>query len=182
MSSDKVTTAEDESSTIQLAPELWRHILSFSSPVDLCSISLANKELHAWSGGNRYWKKLCFLRWKGKQNVARFIHTENLTWKQRYAWAEFDKHRPTITQEEVCYFSWKLIYNGQESRLGLRKFSPDGTYTSPYAGVCEWTLLQNRLCFMGIALPVERSEDNWGWVFGKGYSTQYTSVEDTTGT
>jgi hypothetical protein len=158
-----------------LPDAVWHDVLSFSDPSDLCGMALVNKNFHSWANQDFFWKVHCLKRWAGKQGVSHFhFHT----WKQGFAWAEYDKYRKVIRREEICHYAWKLIYNGTESRMGLRRFQEDGTYHSPYAGVCEWTLFQNKLCFMGIALPMERNEGTWGWVIGKGHATEYQSVEE----
>ena len=161
-----------------LLPELWSHILSFATSTELCRMSYVNKEFKNCSSSDILWENHCEQRWKGKQNVSRFRSKTSLSWKQRYAWAEHDRLRQIITRDEICHFSWKLVYNGNESKLGLRKFKPDGTYDSPYAGVCEWTLFQNRIIFLGVSLPIQRDiENTWGWIIGADSSTLYYSME-----
>jgi hypothetical protein len=169
------TTDNDQNEELWLPDALWHHILSFSGPTDLCAMALVNYTFRSWANQDGFWKVHCQKRWEGKQGVSRFRY--HRTWKQGYAWTEYDKHRKLIRREEICLYAWKLTYNGAESRMGLRRFREDGTYHSPYAGVCEWGLYQNKLCFMGIALPVERDKETWGWVIGKGHNTEYRSIE-----
>jgi len=169
------------SKEIMLQPDhVWQHALTFLSPSDLCSVALVSHEFHGWAVSDRLWEPHCHKQWEGKQGrKERFLSkaNNNLSWKQRYAWAAFDGQRQTITFEEFCYFSWRLLYNGQPSKLGLRKFSPDGTYHSPYAGRLEWTLVDNHLLFMGIGLKFERNLETWGWIIGRGTGTVYYSVD-----
>lgn len=161
-----------------LLPEIWSHVLSFATSTELCRISSVNKEFKKCSSSDFLWEKHCEKRWKGKQNVSRFRNKTSLSWKQRYAWAENDRLRQIISRDEICHFSWKFIYKGQESKLGLRKFKPDGTYYSPYAGVCEWSLFQNKITFLGVSLPIQRDiEGTWGWIIGADSSTVYHSME-----
>jgi len=160
---------------------IWQHTLGFLSAADLCTVALVNKEFHAWATEDRLWEPLCHQQWEGRQGDKEFFWSskQQLHWKQRYAWAAFDSLRQEITRDEFCYFSWKLLYNGRESRLGLRKFLEDGTYHSPYAGRCEWILMNNHLMFMGISLKFERDLETWGWTIGKGTGTVYLSVDTT---
>ena len=108
--------------------------------------------------------------------VEKLIH-EPKSWKESYILAEIDSRRKVITREELVYFKWKLIYDGSPSQMGLRQFSEDGTYWSPYMGTCEWQLNYKCLMFAGMALQVERNADTWGWVIGRGERTVYHSVE-----
>lgn len=103
-----------------------------------------------------------------------------LSWKQRYGWTICDSQRQHITRDEICYYAWKLTYNGRASKLGLRTFLPDGTYHSPYAGRCEWILDENNNCFsfMGITLNIKRDVTTWGWIIGHETSTVYKSIVD----
>ena len=167
---------ENNEEEYYLPDPLWHHVLSFCAVPELCSTAVVNKNFHKWSNQDCYWKDHCLKRWNGKLGTSK-IRDRFKTWKQRYAWGEYDKYRGVIRNDEICYYSWKLIYNGTESRMGLRKFQEDGTYHSPYAGVCEWALFQNRLCFMGIELPISRNPKTWGWIIGKGHPTEYHSIE-----
>jgi len=173
----------------ELLPDaIWRYILTFFHPRDLCCMALLNHDFYNWANDDALWKEHCLARWQGKQSIGRMLrrHQEHnnrnnndhrtLTWKQWFGWAEYDKTRPIISQDEMCDYAWKLIYNGAESRMGLRKFLPNGTYHSPYAGLCEWALMDNRLCFMGLQLPVTRNLETWGWIIGPGTATVYHSV------
>ena len=139
-------------------------------------MALVNKTFHTWSNHDDFWKGHCHHRWEDKQGLSLLRPCDR--WKQRYAWAEYDKYRTTITRDEISYYKWKLIYNGTESRMGLRQFLRDGTFHSPYAGRCEWQLFGNRMCFMGIELAVERNPSNWGWIIGRGRPTVYYSIEE----
>ncbi len=91
--------------------------------------------------------------------------------------AEMDSRRKLLSREEFTHFKWQLIYDGHPSRMGLRQFHQNGTYWSPYIGVCEWLLHGRHLMFAGMALLVERNEENWGWIIGRGERTVYYSVE-----
>ena len=82
-----------------------------------------------------------------------------------------------MTREELIYFKWNLVYDGYSSRMGLRQFNSNGTYWSPYIGVCEWLLHGQHLLFAGMSLVIERDVDSWGWVIGRGQRTVYYSVE-----
>ena len=113
------------------------------------------------------------------------VTNSKLSWKQCYAWIEYDmKYRPYITREEIVYYKWKLLYNGRESTLGLREFKNDGTYNSPYMGLCQWSLdtMNNRFLVMNMSLPIERSivgtNHGCGWIIGKGSNTVYYSIEE----
>ena len=99
------------------------------------------------------------------------------SWKESYALAEIDSRRRYMSVEELVNFRWQLIYDGSPSRMGLRKFNEDGTYWSPYMGLCTWMLDGERLAFAGMSLLVERNASNWGWVIGRGQRTEYHSVE-----
>jgi|Transcript_9124 hypothetical protein len=109
-------------------------------------------------------------------NMGSLMH-EPSSWKEAYLMAEIDSRRQTMAREELVHFKWKLVYNGGPSRMGLRQFEANGTYFSPYIGVCEWLLHGNQLMFAGMSLAVERDENTWGWVIGKGQRTVYYSVE-----
>lgn len=180
------STTEISSSCSGLPDEIWRYVLRFLTPYDLCfKTSLLNKTFYDFSLGQHdsntddeicMWKVHCENRWKGKQNIHTFLSKTTMSWKQKFAKAEIDILRNRITEEELCRFRWKLIYNGRESGYGLRKFSSDGTYESVY-GVCEWVLFQDKLCFMGLSLPIERDPVTWGWTIGKNTRTVYTSQE-----
>ena len=168
-------------SSTMIQPDLWQHALSFLSEIDLCSAALVSREFYRWATEDRLWEPRCHRQWEGKQGRKELFFQSKpggLSWKQRYAWAAYDGQRQIISREEICYYSWRLIYNGCESKLGLRKFMEDGTYHSPYAGLCEWTLSDHnrRLVFMGMSLPIERDLETWGWVIGKGSATAYFSV------
>ena len=165
----------------RLPDVLWNLILSHLAPKDLSSISIVDKHFYSLSNQDSLWKILCGRRWEGKQSIPCRRSNSNhaaFSWKERYAWAEFDKYRSVLSRTELCHeFHWKLIYNGKESRLGLRKFDANGTFTSPYAGVVQWTFFENKLCFMGVLFPIERNPENWGWIIGRGSPTEYHSVE-----
>lgn len=103
---------------------------------------------------------------------------EPISWKESYIMAEIDSRRILMTTEELVHFRWKLIYDGNPSQLGLRKFNENGTYWSPYMGICEWFLGDNRLSFAGMTLLVERDPITWGWVVGRGQRTEYFSVDE----
>ena len=184
----KVDTATSDA--VLLIPDgCWQHALSYLNPQELCRVALVNrKEFYHWSNDDMYWKEHCKRRWKGKQGTTRLFssqHTSNEhnsaitaeSWKQRYAWAEYDKFRRYIYREEISYYRWRLVYNGAESRLGLRQFLPDGTYDSPYMGRCQWLLHENRFLVMNMSLPIERDPETWGGIIGKGSNTVYYSVE-----
>mmetsp|Transcript_19979 Transcript_19979/g.28307 ORF Transcript_19979/g.28307 Transcript_19979/m.28307 type:complete len:135 (+) Transcript_19979:169-573(+) len=102
--------------------------------------------------------------------------------KQQMQYSIYDSKRHIITPYEIAYFQWKLYYNGEPSQMGLRQFNANGTYNSPYSGLCEWTLQDNHLVFMGVVLPVVRNPHNWGWIIGSGCRTVYYSIEPTTTT
>ncbi len=91
--------------------------------------------------------------------------------------AEIDSRRTVMAREELVHFRWNLLYEGKPSQLGLRKFNENGSYWSPYMGVCEWILHGRQLLFAGMALTVERDPRNWGWIIGKGQRTVYYSVD-----
>ena len=110
-------------------------------------------------------------------NMGSLMH-EPISWKESYIMAEIDSQRIIMTREELVYFRWKLIYDGTPSQLGLRKFNDNGTYWSPYMGICEWFLHLQQLSFAGMTLLVERNPSNWGWVIGRGQRTEYNSVDD----
>jgi hypothetical protein len=99
------------------------------------------------------------------------------SWKESYILAEIDSRRRYMSREELVRFRWQLIYDGSPSKMGLRKFNEDGTYWSPYMGLCTWILHGQLLTFAGLSLPVERNASNWGWVIGRGQRTVYHSVE-----
>mmetsp|Transcript_7982 Transcript_7982/g.16635 ORF Transcript_7982/g.16635 Transcript_7982/m.16635 type:complete len:305 (-) Transcript_7982:12-926(-) len=109
-------------------------------------------------------------------NMNSLIH-QPTSWKESYLMAEMDSKRKLLSREELTYFKWQLIYDGNPSRMGLRQFHRNGTYWSPYIGVCEWLLHGQHLMFAGMALLVERDEETWGWVIGRGERTVYYSVE-----
>lgn len=99
-------------------------------------------------------------------------------WKTSYACAELDRHREMITEYEVSYFRWQLIYNGRPSTLGLRHFQRDGIFVSPHFGQTSWYLDQGNFIMQGVApLQVRRNPDNWGWFIGHGTNTEYHSIE-----
>ena len=99
------------------------------------------------------------------------------SWKESWILAEIVSRRKFMTREELVYFKWKLIYDGSPSQMGLRQFSEDGTYWSPYMGTCEWHLHGQQLVFAGMILQVERNAVTWGWIIGRGQRTVYHSVE-----
>jgi len=178
-----------------LPPNVWELVFSFLTPTDLCQTALANREFHAWSIEDRLWKPHCFELWIGKQaglfkesilsspssspsSVAPSAAPSAAhSWKQKFAWTVFDSRRQVISREELIHYDWKLMYNGQESKLGLRKFSPDGIYRSPYAGPCEWALQNCHLHVMQMALPIQRDFQSWGWIIGQGHVSVYFSVD-----
>jgi len=230
-----------------LQPDVWQHVLTFLSKLDLGSVGGVNRELNEWASDDRFWKSYCERQWDGKHGEALLSirdddddddrdsnnddddadgdcenHTANNnsaepspSWwssftnkvlgyggpsdtnrhrrlpsisflsslsssKQRYSAVANDALRKTIAKEEVCYYSWKLLYNNQgDSNLGVRKFLNDGTFHSPYFGVCEWALSHkgDTLLLMGLRLQVERDPNTWGWIIGKGTSTVYVSVD-----
>ena len=82
------------------------------------------------------------------------------SWKESYILAELDARRRAISRAEIVHFKWRLIYNGAPSKMGLRQFGADGTYSSPYMGACEWVLHGRYLMFAGVALLVERDVDS----------------------
>eukprot|EP00970_Alexandrium_tamarense_P014979 scaffold4548_cov270-Alexandrium_tamarense.AAC.1 len=86
-------------------------------------------------------------------NMGSLMH-EPSSWKEAYLMAEIDSRRQTMAREELVHFKWKLVYNGGPSRMGLRQFEANG-----------------------MSLAVERDENTWGWVIGKGQRTVYYSVE-----
>lgn len=100
-------------------------------------------------------------------------------WKVSFAFAEADSQREDITNAEVSYFRWQLIYNGRPSTMGLRHFRADHVFVSPCFGETAWQLDGNgHFCMRGYPpLKVNRNTDNWGWVIGKGTGTEYHSVE-----
>ena len=91
--------------------------------------------------------------------------------------AEIESRRVAMTRDELVHFKWQLIYDGTPSTMGLRKFNENGTYWSPYMGMCEWLLRGQQLMFAGLSLLVERDTNTWGWVIGRGQRTTYYSVE-----
>lgn len=112
---------------------------------------------------------------------------EPTSWKESYVLAEMDSGRNTMTSDELVHFQWKLVYNGRPSQMGLRRFNEDGTYYSPYMGLCEWILAPGMdgrpyLTFAGVTLLVERDDKTWGWVIGRDQRTVYLSVECDDGT
>lgn len=112
-------------------------------------------------------------------NMGTLTH-EPTSWKESYVMAEMDSRRQAMTREELVHFKWKLVYDGKESRLGLRQFDANGMYWSPYMGMCEWILRGQYLMFAGMSLLVERDEESWGWIIGGGpirQRTVYHSVE-----
>ena len=100
------------------------------------------------------------------------------SWKESYIMAEMDSKRPYLSKEELVYFKWKLIYDGRPSQNGLRQFNADGTYHSPYMGVCNWQLEREWFSFAGTSLLVERDANTWGWIIGKNERTMYRSVDE----
>ena len=109
-------------------------------------------------------------------NMGSLMH-DPISWKESYIMAMIDSQRITMTREELVHFRWKLIYDGNPSQLGLRKFNDNGTYWSPYMGICEWFLHLQQLSFAGMTLLVERNRSNWGWIIGRGERTEYHSVD-----
>jgi hypothetical protein len=110
-------------------------------------------------------------------NVAGSLMHDPKSWKESYVMAEIDSRRVGMTRDELVIFKWQLIYDGTPSTMGLRKFNENGTYWSPYMGICEWLLHDQRLMFAGLSLLVERDANTWGWVIGRGQRTTYYSVE-----
>lgn len=109
-------------------------------------------------------------------NMGSLMH-QPTSWKEAYYMAEMDACRTTISREELVYFQFQLLYMGRPSQMGLRQFNADGSYASPYMGLCEWMLHGHQLLFAGMSLLVERDRKNWGWIIGKGERTEYLSVE-----
>ena len=66
---------------------------------------------------------------------------EPTSWKESYIMAGIDSKRTFISIREIVHFKWKLIYDGRPSVNGLRQFNANGTYNSPYMGVCTWELI-----------------------------------------
>jgi len=110
-------------------------------------------------------------------NMASLMHKIK-SWKESYIMAEMDSKRPYLSKEELVYFKWKLIYDGRPSNMGLRQFNADGTYHSPYMGVVNWGLEDNRFSFAGTSLKIERDANTWGWIIGKNERTMYRSVDE----
>ncbi|KAL3826240.1 hypothetical protein ACHAXA_006268 [Cyclostephanos tholiformis] len=110
-------------------------------------------------------------------NVDGSVMHDPRSWKESYILAEIDSRRRFMSREELVSFRWQLIYDGSPSKMGLRKFNEDGTYWSPYMGLCTWILHGQRLIFAGLSLSVERDENTWGWIIGRGQKTTYYSVE-----
>lgn len=101
-------------------------------------------------------------------------------WKRSYVYAELDRKRPNITQQEVAHFRWQLIYHGRPSSMGYRHFQKNGLFVSPHFGETRWFLEQEGHLFTleGMApLQVHREPETWGWVLGASTSTEYHSVE-----
>ncbi len=100
-------------------------------------------------------------------------------WKTAFAYAEIDKRRQLLQQDEVSYFRWQLVYNNVHSTTGLRHFQEGGVYASPYLGVTSWRLKGDGSSFDlgGMELSVQRRNDDWGWVIGGRTMTEYLSVE-----
>lgn len=111
-------------------------------------------------------------------NMGSLMHRPT-SWKEAYWMAEMDSRRQIISREEIVYYRFRLEYMGQPSKMGLRQFSADGTYDSPYMGLCEWSLYRKHLLFAGMFLMVRRDKENWGWIIGEGERTVYFSVEET---
>ena len=110
-------------------------------------------------------------------NMGSLMHNSK-SWKESYIMAEMDSKCPYLSKEELVYFKWKLIYDGRPSQNGLRQFNADGTYHSPYMGVCNWSLEDDRFSFAGTSLLVERDRNTWGWIIGKNERTMYRSVDE----
>jgi len=183
-----VTTTEEDRHPQQqqpqlpLLPELWHTVLTYLRPYDLCQVALVNHELYELSSKDLVWEPHFQNVLAGKQNVHRFVVSSKglnglSSIKERLQCSLYDSKRPLITPAEIVYFTWKLYYNGEPSQMGLRNFNADGTYNSPYSGLCEWTLQDNHLVFMGVVLPVVRNPHNWGWIIGSGCRTVYYSIE-----
>lgn len=110
-------------------------------------------------------------------NMGSLMHNSK-SWKESYIMAEMDSKCPYLSKEELVYFKWKLIYDGRPSQNGLRQFNADGTYHSPYMGVCNWQLEDEWFSFAGTSLLVERDKHTWGWIIGKNERTMYRSVDE----
>ncbi|KAL3764472.1 hypothetical protein ACHAW5_000136 [Stephanodiscus triporus] len=110
-------------------------------------------------------------------NVPGSLMHDPKSWKESYVMAEIDSRRVEMSTYELVRFKWQLIYDGSPSKMGLRKFNENGTYWSPYMGVCEWLLQGRRLMFAGLSLMVERDANTWGWIIGRGERTTYYSVD-----
>jgi hypothetical protein len=99
--------------------------------------------------------------------------------KTSFAYGEMDKFRQAIQLDEVSFFRWQLVYNGQPSTTGLRHFQEGGVYNSPYMGASAWQLGIGGSMFnmAGMDLHVMRRSEDWGWTIGAGAMTEYRSVE-----
>ena len=159
-------------------------IYSYLSPSDLCAVALVNREQLDISSADRlwepHWHTFCQSQQKGLLYKEQ-LQSSSPSWKHKYARIVEDSHRTVLTREELCHFDWQLVYNGQPSRLGLRRFHENGIYYSPYAGPVEWRLQENRLHFMNMALPIQRNlgKHTGEWILGLGYTSVYYSVEPT---
>lgn len=100
-------------------------------------------------------------------------------WKISYACAEADSLRQDITDMEVSYFRWQLVYHGRASSMGLRHFRADHVFVSPHFGQTTWELDRDGNFHMRGVMPlsVQRDLRNWGWVIGKDSGTEYHAVE-----
>ena len=112
----------------------------------------------------------------GSTRTNYYVMHQPTSFKEAFILAEIDSRRVIMAKEELVHFNWQLIYDGSPSQMGLRKFNADGTYWSPYMGMCEWALREDHIMFAGMQLSVERA-DNWGWVIGKGTRTVYHSID-----
>eukprot|EP00457_Paulinella_chromatophora_P012700 gb/GEZN01012929.1/.p1 GENE.gb/GEZN01012929.1/~~gb/GEZN01012929.1/.p1 ORF type:complete len:285 (-),score=12.90 gb/GEZN01012929.1/:152-1006(-) len=102
---------------------------------------------------------------------------QNGKWKTSFAFAEQDSNRQKVTPEEIAFFRWELIYNGQRSTAGLRHFRSDGVFESRFLGRTNWSLTPQGDFVIGnhATLKVCRNAHNWGWIIGLNTSTEYHS-------
>lgn len=215
-----------------LLNELWIRSFSYLSEKDLFALGQVSRNFLIISSTDDMWKPICNRRWKGKQNVKRFVRKEDeegtndgrvsycidlmnqyypsgfsavcasyfstmegsinqlpalnmgsvmhkpKSFKESYIMAEIDSKRTHLSKEELVHFKWKLIYDGRPSQMGLRQFNANGTYNSPYMGVCNWELEYNCFNFAGTSLLVERDTNTCGWIIGKNQRTMYRSVDE----
>uniref|UniRef100_A0A7S4KAY8 F-box domain-containing protein n=1 Tax=Odontella aurita TaxID=265563 RepID=A0A7S4KAY8_9STRA len=162
-----------------LPSDALMHILSFlDAPGLVSAFASGDQKIGSLSERDVLWKDLRRRRWEGKHNTRVFLLDEQRSAKESYRLAELDSRRKSIGRDEFCRLRWMLVYNGVPSRMGLRSFGADGTYMSPYFGQpCPWEIVDNCLLFSGLRLPIERNENNWGWIVGGGSNTVYYSVD-----